>query len=285
MKITAFDAPFGASITGLDLSKPMDTVMADAVNDAFVENAVLCFRDQHFSSPDNFLAAAEQLGQPMAPVTKTYRLEGYDVIEELTNHATDPRTGDAKPLSRGGSWHTDHSNLSIPPKATVLYAIDIPEQGGNTEFINLSLAYAALDQSLQKRIKGRRVFEAYLSRRAPRPLLTRTKEEEQGSSGAWQPLVRRHPESGQPSLYLNPMRDDAVEGLTQVECDELLDELYAHCDQPPFFYSHRWSQGDVLIWDNRCCWHRATFDFDAQLRRYLHRIMLAGDQPAIMGSE
>ena len=84
----------------------------------------------------------------------------------------------------------------------MLYAIDIPKQGGNTEFINLSLAYDALDQSLQERIEGRQIFGSYLSRRAPRPLLTRTKEEEQGSSGAWQPLVRRHPESGRPSSFL-----------------------------------------------------------------------------------
>ena len=215
----------------------------------------------------------------MAPVTATWRLPDFDVIEELTNHATDRRRGGNAPLMRGGSWHTDHSNLEVPPKATVLYAIEVPAQGGNTEFTNLFLAYDALDDATKEMIRGRRVFHAYLSRRAPRKLLTRTKEEERGSSGCWQPLVRRHPESGRSALYLNPMRCDEVEGMDREEGDALLDRLYAHCDQLRFQYSHRWRPGDVLIWDNRSALHQATFDFDPSKRRYLHRIMLRGDHP------
>ena len=151
--------------------------------------------------------------------------------------------------------------------------------GGNTEFTNLFLAYDALDDATRRTIRGRRVFHAYLSRRAPRKLLTRTKEEERGSSGCWQPLVRRHPESGRSALYLNPMRCDEVEGMDRGEGDALLDRLYAHCDQLRFRYSHRWQPGDVLIWDNRSALHQATFDFDQSQRRYLHRIMLRGDRP------
>ncbi|MCZ6496462.1 MAG: TauD/TfdA family dioxygenase, partial [Alphaproteobacteria bacterium] len=238
-----------------------------------------CFRGQTFESPEKFLQAVENLGQPMPPVTATYRLAGYEAIEELTNRAVDKRTGDETPLKRGGSWHTDHSNLESPPKATVLYAIEVPEVGGNTEFTNLCHAYEALDDDTKETIRGLRAFHAYLSRRAPRNLLTRTKEEEEGSSGCWQPLVREHPETGRAGLYLNPMRCDAVEGLVEAEGDALLDRLYAHCDQPRFQMSHRWRPGDVLIWDNRSALHQATFDFDPSQLRYLHRIMLKGDRP------
>ena len=98
---------------------------------------------------------------------------------------------------------------------------------------------------------------------------------------AVRPLVRRHPQSGRPSLYFNPMRDDAVEGLSQDDGDRLLDTLYAHCDQARFQYSHRWRRGDVLIWDNRAVWHQARFDFDPDERRYLHRIMLRGERPIL----
>jgi len=97
------------------------------VNAAFVENGVLVFRNQKFTGPEQFLAAASNLGEPMPPVVATYRLPGYDIIEELTNSATDKRTGETTPLYRGGSWHTDHSNLECPPKATTLYAIDLPQ--------------------------------------------------------------------------------------------------------------------------------------------------------------
>ncbi len=279
MEISAFDAPFGAQVVGLSRSWMTEPATVEQLNRAFVNYAVLCLRNQSFASADDFLAAARQFGLPMAPVTSSYRLPGYDVIEALSNHATDPRSEDRLPLLRGGSWHTDHSNLASPPKATMLYAIEVPDTGGNTEFVNLTHACAALPESLKKQIAGRRVFEAYLSRRAPRKLLKRSDEETRDSSGVWQPLVRRHPQTGLPGLYLNPMRDDAVEDLAQDDADELLDSLYEHCDQPRFQYSHRWLPGDVLIWDNRCLWHRATFDFDQSKRRYLHRIMLAGETP------
>ena len=127
----------------------------------------------------------------------------------------------------------------------------------------------------------RRAFHAYLSRRAPRKLLTRTKGEEKSSSGCWQPLVRLHPDTGRKSLYLNPMRADAVEDMDRKDGDALLDRLYGHCDQARFQYSHRWRPGDVLIPDNRCALHQATFDFDQSRRRYLHRIMLRGERPVL----
>jgi len=272
-------AKFGAEVTDLDISTTLDAETQAAINAAFVENVVLCFRGQHFETPDKFLTAVRNLGEPMPPVTATYRLPGYEVIEELSNSATDKRTGDKTPLARGGSWHTDHSNLETPPKATVLYAIDVPEEGGNTEFTNLQLAYEGLDEDLKKTIAGKRAFHAYPPRRAPRKLLSRTKEEQQGSDGCWQPLVRKHPESGRLGLYFNEMRCDAVDGYDQAEGDALLDKLYAHCDQPAFQYSHKWLPGDVLIWDNRSALHQATFDFDQSKRRYLHRIMLKGDRP------
>ena len=281
MDINRLDSRFGAEVTGLDLSRPLDAVTHSRINALFVDNVVLCFHGQCFDRPETFIRAAENLGRPMAPVTATWRLPGFDVIEELTNYATDRRRGGNEPLMRGGSWHTDHSNLEAPPKATVLYAIDVPAAGGDTEFTNLFLAYDALDDATKRVIRGRRVFHAYLSRRAPRKLLTRTREEERGSSGCWQPLVRRHPESGRSALYLNPMRCDEVEGMDREEGDALLDRLYAHCDQPRFQYSHRWQPGDVLIWDNRSALHQATFDFDQSQRRYLHRIMLRGDRPLL----
>ncbi len=278
MEVRPLGVSFGVEIKALNLSTPLDRATLESVNTAFVDNAVVCFRDQSFSGPAAMLDAVAKLGCPMAPVTATYRLPGFETIEALTNHAVDKRSGDTTPLKRGGSWHTDHSNLEQPPKATVLYAIKVPAEGGNTEFVNLQLAYAALDPSLKTQLRGRSAFHAYLSRRAPRKLLTRTPEEEQGSSGCWQPLVREHPETGRPGLYLNPMRCDAVNGMSQAAGDELLDQLYNHCEQARFQYSHEWRPGDVLMWDNRSVLHRATFDFDQSKRRYLHRIMLKGER-------
>lgn len=282
--IARLDAPFGAEVTGIDLSRSLGPAIREAINAAFIDNIVLVFRDQAFDSPDAFLTAARTLGEPMPPVTATYRLPGYDVIEELINSATDKRTGETTPLMRGGSWHTDHSNLAEPPKATTLYAIDLPPSGGgNTEFISMVLAYQALPDALKAKIKGKRAFQAYLSRRAPRKLLARTEAEKQGSDGVWQPIVRRHPETGRDALYLNPMRCDAVDGLSEAEGDALMDALYEHCAQERFQYSHGWLPGDMLIWDNRAALHQATPINVASERRYMHRIMLKGDAPILAG--
>lgn len=280
VEIRRLDAPFGAEVLGIDLADALDAATLEAVNRAFVDNVVLVFRGQRFATPERFLAAARNLGEPMPPVTATWRLPGFEVIEELTNTAIDKRTGDPAPLLRGGSWHTDHSNLERPPKATTLYAIDLPESGGgNTEFLNMYLAYEALSDDMKAVLRGRRAFQAYLSRRAPRRLLTRTEAERAGSDGTWQPLVRRHPETGRDALYLNPMRCDAVEGMGEAEGDALLDALYAHCDQERFRYSHRWRPGDMLIWDNRAALHQATPVRVPSERRYMHRIMLKGEVP------
>jgi taurine dioxygenase len=282
VEIRRLAARFGAEVVGLDLKSPLSADDRNAINTAFVENGVLVFRDQRFDAPEQFLTAACRFGEPMPPVTATWRLPGFEAIEELLNSATDKRTGEKSLLMRGGSWHTDHSNLDCPPKATTLYAIDLPPSGGgNTEFTNMMLAYDALDAAMKARLRGRRSFQAYLSRRAPRRLLTRTAAERAGSDGVWQPLVRRHPETGRAALYLNPMRCDAVEGMDEAEGDALLDALYAHCDREAFQYSHRWKQGDMLIWDNRSCLHQATPVKVAAERRYMHRIMLKGDRPRL----
>jgi len=280
VEIRRLDAPFGAEALGIDLAGALDGTTREAVNRAFTDNVVLVFRDQRFATPERFLAAARTLGEPMPPVTTTYRLAGFDAIEEITNTATDTRTGDAAPLMRGGSWHTDHSNLEAPPKATTLYAIALPEGGGgNTEFINMYLAYDALADELKAELRGRRAFQAYISRRAPRKLLSRTDAEREGSDGVWQPLVRRHGETGRAALYLNPMRCDAVEGMGEADGDALLDRLYAHCDQARFRYSHQWRPGDMLIWDNRAALHQATPVRVPGERRHMHRIMLKGEAP------
>lgn len=235
MNIGPIDALFGAEVTGMDLRRSLRDDTRTAINAAFVENGVLVFRDQNYSGPDQFLAAASNLGAPMPPVVATYRLAGYDAIEELTNSAADKRTGENMPLYRGGSWHTDHSNLECPPKATTLYAIELPPSGGgNTEFTNMMMAYDALDYPLKESLRGRLAFQAYLSRRAPRKLLARSEAEEKGSEGVWQPMVRQHPTTGRAALYLNPICCDAVEGMGEAEGDALLDVLYRHCDRLNF---------------------------------------------------
>jgi taurine dioxygenase len=142
-------------------------------------------------------------------------------------------------------------------------------------------AYDALSEDMKSFIKGRRVLHVYQASRAPRKMGVRTKDQEESSPGTWQPLVRQNPDTGRKALYLNAMRMEEVEGLSEKESTDLLNELLVHCDQLQFQYSHKWRKGDVLIWDNRATLHQGSAGFDPSERRYLHRVMLQGEEPVL----
>ena len=97
--------------------------------------------------------------------------------------------------------------------------------------------------------------------------------------GVLHPLVRTHPESGRKAIYLNPIRIEAIEGMQENEALGLLDQLLSHATQPRYEYRHRWQQGDMVMWDNRCLLHKANGDYDMTQLRYMYRVMLQGDVP------
>jgi taurine dioxygenase len=281
MEVNQLSDTMGAEVTGIDLTQTLDDETITAINKAFVDNLVACFRSQSFETPDEFLNATRYLGTPIPPILTNYLLPGQKEVEALTSDAHDKRVGSVVPQRRGLTWHTDHSNIAEPPKATMLYGIDIPSEGGDTQFLNMYAAYDALSEDMKNFISGRRVLHLYQASRAPRKMGLRTKEQEASSPGTWQPLVRLNPDTGRKALYLNAMRMEEVEGLSEKETTDLLNELLSHCDNPEFQYSHKWRKGDVLVWDNRSTQHQGTAGFDPSERRYLHRVMLQGEAPLL----
>jgi taurine dioxygenase len=281
MEVNQLSDIMGAEVTGIDFTQPLNDEVKTAINKVFVDNLVACFRKQYFETPDLFLNATRYLGKPVPPILDNYLLPGHKEVEALTSDAHDMRVGGVVPQRRGLTWHTDHSNISEPPKATMLYAIDIPSRGGDTQFTNMYAAYDALSDDMKLFIQNRRVLHVYQASRAPRKMGIRTKEQEKGSPGVWQPLVRLNPDTGRKSLYLNAMRMEDVEGLERQDGNDLIDELLAHCDQLQFQFSHKWQKGDMLIWDNRATQHQGTAGFDPTERRYLHRVMLQGEKPIL----
>ncbi|MBT3766960.1 MAG: TauD/TfdA family dioxygenase [Rhodospirillaceae bacterium] len=281
MEVNQLNETMGAEVTGIDLTQTLDDETKSAINKTFVDNLVACFRGQNFDSPDAFLKGAGYLGTPVAPILTNYLLPGQKEVEALTSDAHDKRVGGIVPQRRGLTWHTDHSNIAEPPKATMLYGIDIPSKGGDTQFINMYAAYDALSEDMKDFINGRRVLHVYQASRAPRKMGVRTKEQEDSSPGVWQPLVRLNPDTGRKALYLNDMRMEEVEGLSEKETTDLLKELLDHCIQPRFQYSHKWQKGDVLVWDNRSTLHQGSAGIDPSERRYLHRVMLQGEAPVL----
>lgn len=281
MEVKQLNDIIGAEVTGVDFTQVLDEETKAAVNKAFVDNLVACYRGQNFDSPDAFLTATRNLGNPIPPILTNYLLPGHKEVEALTSDAHDKRVGGVVPQRRGLTWHTDHSNIAEPPKATMLYGIEIPSKGGDTQFVNMYAAYDALSKEMKSSLKSVRVLHVYQASRAPRKMGIRTKEQEESSPGVWQPLVRLNPDTGRKALYLNAMRMEEVEGMSVKEGADLLDGILAHCDQPQFQYSHKWRKGDMLIWDNRSTLHQGSAGFDPSERRYLYRVMLQGEKPIL----
>lgn len=159
-------------------------------------------------------------------------------------------------------------------------AKQLPETGGDTQFVNMTRAYEDLPPEIKKRIEGRKAKHVYQSKFSARKLTGLTPEAKKlVPDFVMHPLVRTHPETGRKSLYVNPIRIEAIQGLEEVETLELLDALIDHATQTKYQYRHKWHLNDLVIWDNRGLLHKANGDYDPRQTRYLYRVMLQGDAP------
>jgi taurine dioxygenase len=172
-------------------------------------------------------------------------------------------------------FHTDQCHQELPAKASMLYAIEIPRQGGNTLFANAYAAYATLPDDIKRRIEGRRALNAYDYDSAA---TIRGAEVPEGAPSYAHPVVRTHPATGRKALYINRLMTRRIEGLPAQESEELLNILFDHQEQPQFIYEHVWRPGDLVMWDNRCTLHART-DFSQGERRLLRRVTILGEKP------
>jgi taurine dioxygenase len=175
-------------------------------------------------------------------------------------------------------WHTDMSYLEVPPKASMLYALEVPPTGGNTSFCTMYGIYDALPARLKERIAGLEIKHdgTYNSGGYLRQGVTPT-DDPMTSPGAVHPLVCTHPATGGRTLYLGRRRNAYLVGLELGESEALLDELWSYVDRPEFAWEHAWRVGDFVLWDNRCTMHRRDA-FDPRSRRIMHRTQVKGEQ-------
>jgi taurine dioxygenase len=264
----------GAEVRGLDLREPVDAETRARLNRAFVEHSVLVIRDQKLS-PAQLLAAVRLFGAVSQQHNTKFALPDCPLIHYLSNQDFFP---DGTRYIPGEGYHTDHSNAERPPKATVLHAVRLPDRGGDTQYVNMALAYDELPAAMKVQIEGRKAIHVYQSRYSDRKLMALPDTAKVPEFVA-HPIVRTHPESGRRALYLNPIRTEGIVGMDDAEGLPLLDELLAHATQEKYQYRHRWQPGDLVMWDNRCLLHKANGDYDMTQTRYLYRVMLQGDAP------
>ncbi len=268
----------GVEVRGIDLTKLGDAAFARLIQ-VWHQYSVVLIRNQRLSDQE-LIAFSRRLGDlDWAPIQETGRrfVEGLPEIYIVSNVKVN-----GEPIGSLGDgeavWHTDMSYLEVPPKASILYSLEVPPVGGNTSFCTMYGIYGALPQILKDRIVGLKIKHdgTYNSGGYVRQGVTPT-DDPRTSPGAVHPLVCTHPDTGWRMLYLGRRRNAYLIGLELAESDALLDELWSFVDRPEFAWEHVWRVGDLVLWDNRCTMHRRDA-FDPSSRRVMHRTQVKGEQ-------
>ena len=263
------------AVSGIDLNHRATAAAQAALIRALYVNFVLCIRGQ-LLAPVPFRDAMARFGVPVQRKQLAQTAECADV--NIISSEDRDELGDGKRLVNGAAWHTDDSFMRAPCSLTMLYGVEVPSTGGDTQFTNMYAAYADLPADLRAHIDGLKVIHKYESSRTGR-VAKRPASEIAAMPEATHPLVRTHPETKRKSLYLNHNRMEQVVGMERSESDRLLDGLVAHAIQPKYQYRHVWRQGDIVIWDNRCTMHKTNADYPDGERRLMHRVIVAGTEP------
>tara|TARA_B100001245_G_C22859335_1_gene413170 strand:+ start:588 stop:1460 length:873 start_codon:yes stop_codon:yes gene_type:complete len=284
LKIQALHPALGAEVVGLDLAETMDDETFQAIRDAWMKHLVLAFPNQTLSEEQQItfsqrFGALEEHHQDIIKSRSSPQIFRVSNVNDEGNIMSSDHPSIAQ-ISLAQRWHTDSSYRAVPSLGSILHGIEVTKEGGETCFSNMYMVYDALDPATKRRITGCRArhdFGHLTKLAAVKPL---TELERQAMPPVWQPMVRKHPWTGRPSLFISPIYNDAIEGMNDDETDELLTELTEFAGREEFVYRHRWTQGDVVMWDNRCTMHRVT-PYDLNLRRVMHRNTVVGDGPVM----
>jgi taurine dioxygenase len=265
----------GAEVTGVDLNGPLSAAERDRLYQGFLDHLLLCVRGQTFTDIGAFLNAARHFGEPKIQHMESFRFDDHPEAGVVSSEDRD--INDGKRIIRGTMFHTDESFIAQPPKATILYAIDVPSRGGDTRFVNMRQAYETLPDETKGEIDGLKAIHYYGKKRDGRRVPSLTAEQMKDTPPVSHPIVRTHDESGAKALYVHETMTDYVADMDPDSSEALLRRLYDHSTQnPEFQYHHQWRSGDFVIWDDRATLHAATADYDENEKRLLYRTMLKG---------
>ena len=265
-----FAPNLGADIYGVDLSKPIPEEQFVEIHQAFLDYQVLFFKDQGVIPPDQHILFGKRFGplhaHPAAPTMK-----GFPEIFEI--HATK----DSK-IANGEFWHSDVSCDNEPPLGTMLQIHIAPPCGGDTMFSNMYLAYDNLSTPIKKMIDGLTALHSsehiYKGRYSDRG----KSDQEIHCPEAIHPVVRTHPETGKKALFVNRTFTTRINELSEGESGAVLEMLFQHAEHIDYQIRFRWSLNDMAFWDNRCCMHRAIWDYWPEERKG-RRVTIKGDRP------
>ena len=272
----------GAEVHGVDLGLPLTEATAERMRTALFAHLVLVLRDQDIAPADQ-VRAARAFGDP-SPPEPSNRLsshhEAHPEIQWLSYLRSDGSEPPDKRPSQGDVWHADYAYLPDPPELAMLSAAELHPGGPDTIYIDLRAAYASLPAPERSRLGE---LHAIHNERGPQdPAVYRLPpyaangepaDDMRADRTTVRPLVRTHPVTGRPALYMTSAYTVGFEGTAKEDGLALLERLYDHATRPEFTYRHKWRDGDVLVWDNTCTNHRRSKPLDAP--RVLHRVSIS----------
>ncbi len=261
----------GAEIHGVDVRRLDDAGFA-AIYRAWLDFNVVVVPGQRLEI-DDFLRYSRRFGVIHPHPSKSTRHPDHPEITVLGINKFGPDGALDQAIYRRGAegWHTDGAYDAEPFKATQLYALAVPSRGGDTLFASMYAAYDALPSRLKERLEGRTGTFTYGGRRKATALLN---PEDRDWTPVRHPIIRTHPETGRKGLYFDPGKILSIDGFDEAEGDALIDELTERMIQPEGEYRHRWSRGDIVIWDNRCSYHKAAGDYPPEEDRVHWRVSI-----------
>lgn len=276
MKVTPLTGSLGAEIDGIDLTSISAAGLGE-IEELFAKHLVLCIRNQTMT-PADLLELTHQMGGPGETPYLGGMKEYPDVVPVIKE------ANEKSPFTFGAGWHTDFTFQPQPPDRTLLYAVDTPPAGGDTLYCNLYNAYDALSPGLRQTLISLNAVHSSVKSYGPKATLKDHIEnmeitnDEKEPVTQLHPVIRTHPVTGKPVLWVNPTYTIKFEKMTENESAPLLNYLYNLATNPSFTCRVQWAPGTLTIWDNRCTQHCATSDY-AGHRRECWRTTVAGETP------
>jgi len=269
----------GAEISGVNISYPMSCAIADEIRAALEQYLVIVFRDQSLSL-DQLKGFSTHFGG-LCRVPYVGALQQHPEIIAVLKEPDEHNIS-----TFGGTWHTDFSFLEQPPVASILYAEQVPDVGGDTLWVNMIAAYGALTPGMRHMLATLNAMHSghvYGAARPPTDIATSrsieiSRNNPQADVERSHPVVRLNPITGDKALYVNPVYTTRFENMSEEESRGLLEFLYTHCTRPEFSCRFRWVPGSIAVWDNRYTMHLAINDYDGH-RRSMFRTSTAGEVP------
>ena len=265
------DNGLACEIVGLRLWEHQDAQTLDQLRALWATHPVLVFRRQALSE-DELAEFSARFG----PLERTVRTDWASPVRAEVGLISNLKDAQGKPIGGLGDgeiqWHSDQSYMLNPATGAMLYALELPPEGGATSWVDLCAAYAGLPDRLRRGAEGRRAIFSYAKRLAGYQGVDRTISEEakRKTPPILHPLVHTHPITGRTALYLDSTTTVGIDGMDETSGAALLEEIYQFATRPEFLYRHHWQVGDALLWDNGFTMHRRE-PFDPSARRLMKR--------------